>query len=989
MQRVPALSLDYARNALRSIEKIDDVDLFINSLDQNSKDMFYLAIIIATSNGSIFNKKSHKSKESLLKYLLRMSARPTPFGIFAQVVFSDSSNVLTKLDGETDISDLNICLECSLLWLNQLINLTENKNLRKIKYIRNKNCYVLGDRYYNTSYTNRADLSKNDNPIMTVDIRYTPAVSFLIELTERYISFSSLYDKFKNRYPDLDKERFERFLSSLLEGEFLYSNLRIPAYQTESLSYLIQATHESNISDLSERLNILRDKINSFCSNPNVKKLENIFNYMSNILKSDDYIVVTSGLNYSVSSLTNDIKERLENFASALSIIYVDKMDFCRLEKFKERFYDYFEANTLVPLVHVINEHEFDGLKLLEETKEQLSIREKYIQSVINHQVMLSIKEGRRCIDLSLNDFSKDIVQSDISNDFISSFDLNFILSNGSEQSIYIGPNYGALKQGNSFQRFYNLWPKTLENEIEFFYNREAMNYTEDILVDCFELQKYGKANNILNKKCNYKYCISFGTTLTENKIKELTINDLYLMIDNNRNLSIIEKKTLKRVRFVSDNMLTSLSNGRVVQLLKEITYEYDRKKVIERLNLFNNLDFLYTPRIVFEGVTVALETWRIDSSFVSINTFEDFQSDLLKFRDKYIKQDIVYLSNNDNRILINLDRVAFREILFREFKKEGKVVLQTPEDGILLESNKYLTEYVVSLRQESDNMNCREMDHFDMLYKYNTNSIVHVGEEGWISVNIYGLGGKVNDFLDKFRRCYYVNERLGITKWFYVNYFDYIGPHLRLRLQFNKTCNYENYINFFEFLNGCCREKVISQWHMVPYNREFSRYGGAALFDICENIFYIDSEEASLTCKESPNEMSTFFKLAQYGVHSFGTLKEFSRALDNYFEYDQDYRKEYRKESKKYRMLLEQAIEECKYSKGNLTCLLKELRDELQSEIIANNYKEDIIFSIMHMHCNRVLNDLSVERKLHYYLKFALWEKLNQDKLGDGVKEI
>ncbi|WP_157783317.1 lantibiotic dehydratase [Streptococcus intermedius] len=326
---------------MNNAESIDDVDILIDSLKPKSRELFCLAVRIATGNGSIFNSKSHKSRESLLKYLLRMSARPTPFGLFAQVAFSEFCDVSTNLEENTNTFNVKLCVECSNLWLNQLINQTEKTNLRRIKYVRNNNCYVSGDRYYNTSYTNRANLSKNDTPFMTIDIRNTSAVLLMIELTETFVSFSELYNSFVSVYPNLSKDSFDQFLISLLEGEFLYSNLRVPAYQIDALDYLVQATSENNMIKLSKSLEVLQGIMSDFSDNPSIEKLEYMLNFMSDIHESDDYIVVTSGLVYPIKSLTSEVKDKLEKFASALSVIYVDKMDFCRLEKFKEQFYDY------------------------------------------------------------------------------------------------------------------------------------------------------------------------------------------------------------------------------------------------------------------------------------------------------------------------------------------------------------------------------------------------------------------------------------------------------------------------------------------------------------------------------------------------------------------------------------------------------------------------------------------------------------------------
>lgn len=53
MQRVPGLPLYYAWHALNNAESIDDVDILIDSLKPKSRELFCLAVRIATGNGSI------------------------------------------------------------------------------------------------------------------------------------------------------------------------------------------------------------------------------------------------------------------------------------------------------------------------------------------------------------------------------------------------------------------------------------------------------------------------------------------------------------------------------------------------------------------------------------------------------------------------------------------------------------------------------------------------------------------------------------------------------------------------------------------------------------------------------------------------------------------------------------------------------------------------------------------------------------------------
>ena len=109
--------------------------------------------------------------------------------------------------------------------------------------------------------------------------------------------------------------------------------------------------------------------------------------------------------------------------------------------------------------------------------------------------------------------------------------------------------------------------------------------------------------------------------------------------------------------------MLTPFSNGKLVQLLKEITYEYENHKIIERLNTFNRTNYFYTPRIVFEGVTLFLETWRINQVNFDIKDFNVFECQISKLISDFNIPNIVYLCKWDNRLLIDLNKKVFREI--------------------------------------------------------------------------------------------------------------------------------------------------------------------------------------------------------------------------------------------------------------------------------------------------------------------------------------
>lgn len=988
MQRTSAFPLQVSEKLLNELSNDLDVLQYLKNDKDVSFEKFLLAISIANRQILISDLKEIKNKEILIKYLIRMSSRPTPFGLFAQVSFSKFS------DKEENfyIDPLSIESNCSVsrLWLNKLIIKLEKKYLKDLCYIKNSNVYLAGDRLYNPNFTNRGSLTRSEKAINSVNVKNTKAVQRIRELTSDFNSFTDLYELLKKEYVDLDLDKFASFITTLIENEIIYSNLSARAYDEDPFLTLIKELQKLNTTgELLTNLEEIYNAVKFFV--PSLENIEIIYKMMSNLQVSTDYIVCNSTLEKFTGNLSKEVKSKIESFLNKLSKIYVEKNNYPRLKLFKQEFFDYFEPNTLVPLKLIIDERKFNGLKYLTDTSEELSERETRIQTIIDQKILRSIKNQSDVVFFNLEDFAGIISEFPLNEEETAiSIDLNFsVFKNNGIYNIYVGPNHGALKQGNSFQRFKGIWKKDFEESITQSYKSEIIEYEklDDLVVDAFEVQKFGKANNILNMSCNYPTSLVFGTIKSDNDFsRTISIDDLFILLDDNLRLHIVDKSELKRVRLVSDSMLTPFSNGKLVQLLKEITYEYENHKIIERLNTFNRTNYFYTPRIVFEGVTLFLETWRINQVNFDIKDFNVFECQISKLISDFSIPNIVYLCKWDNRLLIDLNKKVFREILFKAIKK-GDLSLQTPEDGLIENSifedsntNRYATEFVTSVIFEKD-VQPRKKLLYGSMPVYYAESVKNFSEDGWMYFNIYGVDKLGKDFYRGLSKLLFELNSVAEISWFYINYSDDLGKHIRLRF---KSINQLNFFNHYrmvcEFLNNCCKSSIINKWLVMPYNREVSRYGGEEILGLCEELFYLDSEINldSIINKDTYGTFEdVFFNLAHYLFFLTDSLQDSSNVLEKYFGDDLGYRKDYRRNSKKLKVILSRANDRV-YS-SYFYDVLQKLKQSI--EIIDEVRRESIILSILHMHCNRSLNNLEVEKKLHHYLKFAVWDLISKNK--------
>lgn len=123
-------------------------------------------------HGNITDEKKKKNiKHSLIKYLTRMSTRPTPYGLFAGVGlgrFEKTTNIL-----QTD--DYIKSVEVDHYWIKHIIHQLEKDDqlLLQLRVKWNEICYESGSRIINPYFSNHGDLSDEKDNTEEINVRNT------------------------------------------------------------------------------------------------------------------------------------------------------------------------------------------------------------------------------------------------------------------------------------------------------------------------------------------------------------------------------------------------------------------------------------------------------------------------------------------------------------------------------------------------------------------------------------------------------------------------------------------------------------------------------------------------------------------------------------------------------------------------------------------------------------------------------------------------
>lgn len=988
MIRTPAIPFCYLeeyRNSNKDIYEFISENEFLDNFFKNallisSKSLYYSYI-----NKPEKGKKYRNLCQGLLKYFIRASSRPTPYGSFANVSIGEFGQN-TKIEKEYEIIDIKVDTD----WANGLIKKLEDDStiFKKLSLKFNDICYASGDRLKNPYFANRGNLTNSSEEIKENSIRFTNLVKLVKNNSNKFIKYSDLFYIIKNEYEDVDDLLIQNTIKNLMENEYLFTNLRLPAYCNDILAYLIEILEKiigaRNITDSLKKLNSL---FSEYKKSREVSTLEKIYNIMKSLNESSNYIELNTGCKYSSKILDSKLKNKIENFVNEFTKISPEINNYGFLSNFKNKFMEKYGNNVEVDLIEIIDKNKFNGLAYLNDSF-NANDREKEIIKIIKNKIERAIFNNEE-VYLVKDDF-KNINNSKLN--LTKGFDLNlYITKSNEDHNLIVGPNGGAPKEGAMFQRFGDSFIKEDFDIYNRIYEKSREQIQEKYIeVELRECTVSGRVTNVVNNTKNYEYYLPIG--LVGNKNKFLSIDDLVIGLDSRENFYIKSKTLNKKLKFIKDNMLNTRLNSKLYQLLYELS-SLNEDVPVNRIFALGTENYIYSPRIYFEDVIITLKKWRFDYLNLNQEDYKSFKNDLLNLREIYKVCDLIYLTENDNRLMLDLNMEEDLELLYSTYKKTGEIKLTEVEPGLKSslvkdkEGRTYVNEFVFSFIQNEYKIENISVD--SSLNIRAKNKIFMPFQDGWIYLKLYGLGNRTNEFLT---RHLDIIEEMKNPLWFFIRYEDTYGPHIRLRF---KLKNQYEALEKFNIINNWLESlytiNIINKVELDSYERELNRYGGEKLIYLFEEYSQISSELVIETLRDYEDkdmEKIYFFETFNLYMAASHNLEDLFELLDKE-NIEKEFRKEY-KEKRKELMSIGDGILNLKYEEfeslkpyiQKLNIILKQYReniDYLYNENNLTNTKKMIIGSLLHMHCNRLTGDRNLEYKTFVMIRHAVYDLMNK----------
>lgn len=661
-------------------------------------------------------KKQNRIKNSLLKYLVRMSTRCTPFGLFARCSVGHI-NKETRIENHSSIERITrYDMHFLSLLSNHIASLPGIKS--QLNFFSNSTLYRIGDRYRYVEYI-YLDGKRQHNLESVLHSHYLEG---LLDLAKNGATIDRLINHLKKSKIN-EKEAFS-YINELIENQILISELGPTVTGPDFLEILIKkisgfVNNEEAARILDELKTLLLDLDSQRTSE--FKGYKAAIEYISS-LKIDfqpQYLFQTDLYNtFKNNTIGISTVEKIKD-----AIIFLNRFNsevkIDNLEKFKSAYKKRYDAQK-IPLLQVLDiesgigygQYEVETTSFLDDivypevhvSKTKKSIELTDIDIFFNEKLQKAIKAGNQSIQLCENDF-KDFKDSwENIPDTLSVLGQLFV-ENGKEK-IYF--EYAGASANRLLARF-AYRENAFTNLVSEIAKKEDELNTNAIIAEIVHIPE-ARTGNILRRPQLRDYeipCLGFSSRPID---KQIPLQDLLISIEGDE-VVLISKSLGKRV-------IPKLSNAHnyeqnpfpVYHFLCDLQFQNQRDYWFSWGAIGKKMPFL--PRVIYKDIVLFKARWKIKKKdFQHIiettrlsNEFA-LRTKVLEWKEHIGLPNKVQLVESDNTLWVDFQSLTSIQMLFDYIKNKDAIELCEvlySDKQIVKDENQYHTnEFVFSFYKQ------------------------------------------------------------------------------------------------------------------------------------------------------------------------------------------------------------------------------------------------------------------------------------------------
>ncbi|MBP1618949.1 MAG: lantibiotic dehydratase [Bacteroidetes bacterium] len=713
---------------LDAFKKINMEDIKKKFLSDN---MFQEAISLASKN--LFDEATKtlnsekianddKILEALLKYVLRMHTRCTPFGLFAgntqlgDIVKGDSCISINS----TKRLKKHVRIDSELLYaISKYLNSIDDI-ISKAKIFPNNTLYKIGDtlRYIEPV------IESNQLNFIVNSLESDEYLEKVIDFCEEGVYVCDICRLLKDS--GFKIEDIKTYVRELLDNQVLFSEVQLSSIETQPLNRLISITKKNETDCTYNLIRDMKEIAQYIKSYANDNKTNNYKIFYDNFLNSNSFIKqhMTSNLiqldlqvltqkNYVSEEIANSLLVGI-NILNKLSVYQEDK----DLELFKSRFLERYEYNE-VPLLKVLDAELGLGFPVANNKLQSPLIDDIKFERVesVSHEVkwdriktFFHKKISGFLLNSNSNEIEIELTDSDLKEfepsdnylpDTLSALVEIYMTDTG--ERIYI-PGLSS-PAANYFGRFASSDPDIRNYIKKTLYEKENEYIDNETVFAEISHFSDGRIGNILLRPAFTEHEIPILSTSLLPTKKQIKLEDIVVSINNNK-LILRSLRLNKKIipRLSSAHNYRRRENLSIYRFLCSI-YNQNKK---ERMGIDWGVlaSFPFLPRIIYKNLIFSKATWTIDSEllkpFYSLSDIKMIQA-ISDWRAKYRIPSNVVLKDFDNKLYVDFENATLVKLFFKIVKNRKQFTLEefifSEKNGFVFDKKKnmFTNEFIFS----------------------------------------------------------------------------------------------------------------------------------------------------------------------------------------------------------------------------------------------------------------------------------------------------
>lgn len=991
---------------------------------------------------------SHRAKRtyaSLLRYLIRMSTRPTPFGLFAGVAGGIFAEETTLQLANPPLS--HIRTRPDMEWLLEVLREVEEDPglVKQLRVRTNQTAYIAGERVHLAC----AD-SYGQKDYREISLRVTPVTRKALEIAARQaIPYMEMQAILLKTFPQATAQQVEHLLWQLWENRFLISDLHPPLTATQPATYLYTYLADLHGSEkICQQLHNVLESATALdragISAP-VTLLDRLTSCQNQLLpreQSQPPFQIDAALQLKAPHLHSLIGEAAALAATCLLRMTSFPQGSPALQQYRQEFQERYGEYAEVPLLDLLSaENGLDAPagydqppcayhRLNEPPTPDTSQRDHVLQELVAD----AINAHQREVELSeetlqrLTCWSPDREQAPRSLEIYLQIHARSCeaLDRG-EWSAVVNQG-GPMSAGRTFGRFFDILDQSTVQKLHALAEQEEALVPDALFAELSYLPRGARTANVAIRPAVRAYEINVGTTPSVPPDRTLSLNDLVVGMRDGR--FILRSQRLgKQVIVCQTHMLTVSRAPNVCRFITEVAQ--DGLPGLQAFGWGDASGALFLPRVVVKAgpqarLVLSVATWhvRADTIMPQGEGSEQLRwlRALRRWRSLWHVPRYVYLTNLDHRLLLDLEHPLMAEELRQQTIKlqdDQRLILQEllPDfEHLWLRDEQgscYFSEIVVPLLR-SDAYQTKTASPASPAFPSRILLPVERRSfpgEAWGYLKLYSTYKQHNALLADLlgNLLHTLQEQNLIDNWFYIRYGD-PEPHLRLRFHAERQEAIQPLLaSLLQWGSTLARAGSIQRYTLDTYEREVERYGGPEGLDLCEQIFGIDSiisKNILVACEQQRLTLDlpaiTVFTLhhflASWGWNCEQCLQWLQRRTKKY-----EFRQEFRPQRRMYGELLAPEAPQSNPDLMHQRTLLHQLvrpQEKAVAQIGARiralsaeetlwRSESEILASLAHMHANRLGEDRTQEDQTLAFWRYTLESMLaRSSKKDDGTFE-